>query len=180
MKRIDLTAIPETGQHYRFRIDPEDWRPVEEEEGAVAPAGPMEFEAEIQRAGRRMILNGHLQGRIRVRCDRCLKRFERDVDTRFRTFLALPKEMGAEAEIELGDEDLEVEFTPEEEIDALDLVREQLLLEQPMKNLCSESCKGLCSSCGADLNEGACSCSSDQGHPAFRKLEALKIKGEQD
>jgi uncharacterized protein len=180
MKRIDLRAIPDTGEHHRVRIDPGDWGSAVEGGGAVTPVGPVDLEADIQRAGRKIILDGHLQGRIQVRCDRCLKPFEREVDSRFRAFLALPKEVGTEAEVELEDEDLEVEFTPEEEIDLLDLAREQLLLEQPMKNLCREDCKGLCAGCGADLNEGACGCASDRGHPAFQKLRALKPKGEQD
>lgn len=173
MKRIDLRTIPDTGGHHRFRIDPEDWRPVEEEGDPVAPVGPMEFEADIQRAGRKIILDGRVQGRIRVRCDRCLKPFERDVDSRFRTFLILPKDVDTEAEIELEDEDLEVAFTPGEEIDVPELLREQLLLDLPMKNLCREGCKGLCARCGVDLNEGTCDCASEHGHPAFRKLREL-------
>jgi uncharacterized protein len=173
MKRIDLRTIPETGEHHRYRVELEDWRLVEEEEDPVTPVGPMELEADIQRADRKILLDGRVQGRIRVRCDRCLKPFEREADSRFRAFLMLPRELGAEAEVELGDEDLEVEFTPGEEIDVPELVREQLLLDQPMKNLCKEGCKGLCAGCGADLNEGACDCASDRGHPAFRKLREL-------
>ncbi len=180
MKRIDLRTIPETGEHHRFRIDPEDWRPVEEEEDPVAPVGPMAFEAGIQRAGRKINLDGRVQGRIRVRCDRCLTAFERDVDSRFRTFLILPKDVDTEAEVELEDEDLEVEITPGEEIDVPELLRKQLLLDLPMKSLCREDCKGLCAGCGADLNEGACDCASEPGHPAFRKLQALTLKGEQE
>jgi uncharacterized protein len=180
VKRIDLRSIPESGEHRRFRIEPEEWRPADEEEEGVAPAGPMEFEAHIQRTGRKILLDGSLHGRVRVRCDRCLELFERDVDSRFRTFLMLPADLGTEDEVELEDEDMEVEFTTGEEIDVLDLVREQLLLEQPMKVLCREGCEGLCARCGADLNEGPCGCVSDRGHPAFRKLQALKDQGEQE
>lgn len=37
-------------------------------------------------------------------------------------------------------------------------LREALMIELPMLPLCSEGCKGLCASCGADLNEGPCGC----------------------
>lgn len=42
---------------------------------------------------------------------------------------------------------------------ALDeLIRENILLHFPGRVLCSPECKGLCTSCGADLNEGPCAC----------------------
>ena len=33
-----------------------------------------------------------------------------------------------------------------------------LLLEIPLIPLCDDDCKGLCSTCGANLNEGPCGC----------------------
>jgi uncharacterized protein len=45
--------------------------------------------------------------------------------------------------------------------DAVDLelvAREAILLDLPLAPLCEEGCKGLCVTCGANLNEGACSC----------------------
>ena len=39
-----------------------------------------------------------------------------------------------------------------------DLAREALLLELPMRFLCSESCKGICPSCGTNLNKAPCTC----------------------
>ena len=35
---------------------------------------------------------------------------------------------------------------------------EDLLLEFPMKLLCKEGCKGICSKCGQNLNEASCDC----------------------
>ncbi len=180
MKHIDLRAIPETGQQHRFRMEPGDWRPTESEEGVVALAGPLTLDADIQRAGKNIVLKGHLQGVVQVRCDRCLGVFERNVDTAFSVFLSLPGDSDAEAELELEEEDLDVEFPSGEELDIHELIREQVLLEQPIKRLCSEGCKGLCTRCGKNLNEGACECSTESGHPAFQKLKELKIKGAQD
>lgn len=180
MKTIDLETIPETGKHQRFRMEPEEWRPMEETDGVVELAGPLTLEADIQRAGSRILLKGHLQGDVRIRCDRCLDTFDRHVDNRFQTFFSLPKEDGTDEEIELEEEDLDVAFTQGEELDVLGLIREQVLLEQPMKRLCSEACKGLCARCGKNLNEGPCGCTSRSGHPAFQQLETLKNKGEQD
>ena len=45
-----------------------------------------------------------------------------------------------------------------EEIDLRPAVREQWLLNVPAFALCRDDCKGLCATCGADLNAGPCSC----------------------
>ncbi len=37
-------------------------------------------------------------------------------------------------------------------------MREEILLNSPMKILCTSSCKGLCQRCGADLNSEKCNC----------------------
>ena len=39
------------------------------------------------------------------------------------------------------------------------LVAEDIVLAMPPRWLCRPDCKGLCSICGADLNEGDCGCS---------------------
>ncbi|MFO7785262.1 MAG: YceD family protein [Thermodesulfobacteriota bacterium] len=180
MTLIDLRDIPETGRSYRFRVDPGAWRPVEDEEGIAELAGPLDVQAEIQRIGRRIVLNGRVRGGLLLRCDRCLKAFQADVDTAFRTYLAIPGDSITETDIELDEEDLEVDFVSSGKIEILDLVRDQLLLNQPMKNLCSEDCKGLCDQCGKDLNQGPCECRSDKGNPAFQELMELKPGGGRD
>ena len=51
----------------------------------------------------------------------------------------------------------------------------------PFVILCKEDCKGLCPTCGADLNEGPCACdSSDDIDPdnPFAVLKNLKFNEE--
>ena len=59
-------------------------------------------------------------------------------------------------------EDMHFELDP--------LVREDIFLTLPSKILCKEDCKGVCQFCGANLNEGQCSCKK----PVDPRLEALK------
>lgn len=44
-------------------------------------------------------------------------------------------------------------------IDLTDTIREAIIVRLSVKPLCSEDCKGLCSNCGSNLNEGVCNCS---------------------
>jgi len=43
-------------------------------------------------------------------------------------------------------------------VDLTDDIRQQIVMEYPMKPLCREDCKGVCPQCGQNLNEGTCSC----------------------
>ena len=61
-----------------------------------------------------------------------------------------------------------------EEIDFREAVQEQVKLALPMQPLCSETCSGLCPGCGADLNQGDCSCAKGPRDPRFAVLERLK------
>ncbi|MDP4109420.1 MAG: DUF177 domain-containing protein [Bacillota bacterium] len=47
------------------------------------------------------------------------------------------------------------------ELDIDEAVKSALLLSMDMVYLCRDDCKGLCPGCGADLNEGPCSCKKE-------------------
>lgn len=44
------------------------------------------------------------------------------------------------------------------EIDIADMIRQEIILHFQLNPLCSNSCKGLCLSCGTNLNKKTCSC----------------------
>ena len=56
-------------------------------------------------------------------------------------------------------------------LDIMPQIEESIYTLIPTKILCREDCKGLCPSCGADLNEGECSCKNEDIDP---RLEALR------
>jgi uncharacterized protein len=72
---------------------------------------------------------------------------------------------------ELKVDELDMGFYSGDEMDLSDLVKEQIILNLPMKPLCNNSCKGICLQCGADLNSVNCSCSERGIDP---RLEVLK------
>ena len=50
------------------------------------------------------------------------------------------------------------------------------MLALPPNPLCRPDCKGLCPECGANLNEGMCACSRDEGDPRMAVLRGLKVR----
>jgi uncharacterized protein len=175
---IDLRTLPKGPQEFAFRLR-QDWWPGNERDGRVIGLdAPLEVRIRIDKAGSKYVLEGSFSGGFQLRCDRCLVPFHRDLDSEFRVFLTLKDPAATEAELEVLDEDLEVDFLQGMEVDVDDIIQEQIYLSLPMKLLCTESCQGLCSQCGLNLNQERCSCPPEQGHPGFSKLRNLRIAGE--
>jgi uncharacterized protein len=62
--------------------------------------------------------------------------------------------------------------------DALDLgpaLREQLILLVPDFVVCSQACRGLCPTCGANLNETSCDCVPEAEEGPWSVLKKLKF-----
>jgi uncharacterized protein len=82
-------------------------------------------------------------------CDRCAKEVERDFTFDFEHILVS----------QLNNEDTGDFLVVEDmQLDVDKLVTDDVLLSLPEKYLCKEDCKGLCSQCGANLNDGECGC----------------------
>jgi DUF177 domain-containing protein len=58
-------------------------------------------------------------------------------------------------------------------IDLEPLARDAIVLELPMAPLCRDDCRGLCPQCGADRNEGECSCVAPRD-PRWANLDVLR------
>ncbi|QDR80417.1 Large ribosomal RNA subunit accumulation protein YceD [Sporomusa termitida] len=71
---------------------------------------------------------------------------------------------------------LDINYFNGDEIDITDLVRENLLLAEPIKPVCSASCRGLCPECGVNLNTNTCGCNPVKVDPRLAVLEKLLVK----
>jgi uncharacterized protein len=63
-------------------------------------------------------------------------------------------------------------------VDLEPLAREALTLDLPLAPLCSADCRGLCATCGADLNAGDCGCPPADADPRWAGLDALRLSAE--
>ena len=60
------------------------------------------------------------------------------------------------------------------DVDLVQVAREQIYLNLPLKSVCRDDCKGLCATCGANRNRIECACSGDQPDPRLAPLLELK------
>jgi len=105
--------------------------------------------------GKKVEIRGKINFSLSLVCARCLSEFTQPFIEEFDS-LFLPGR--AVAVNELSYEDVRANFYIGEEIDILPIVRDTILLSIPIKPLCHENCKGLCTRCGKNLNEGPCKC----------------------
>jgi len=59
-------------------------------------------------------------------------------------------------------------------IDLTPLARETILLDLPLAPVCAVDCRGLCPTCGTDLNQQPCSCAESSGDPRWAALDVLR------
>jgi uncharacterized protein len=109
----------------------------------------------LTNAGPYVSVQGQLESKGKFHCSRCLRQ------------VILDCRAGFEFELQLD------ELANEEWIDISEHVREAMILSEPMKPLCTESCMGLCVSCGKDLNENSCDCEKHTVDPRLSKLSLL-------
>ena len=153
----------------KIRLDPVVDRPFDWQETLAVTAadldhpdlqalGDVSVTGRISPMSEGYLFEAKLSALQTLRCTRCLEDFEQPMATEVRLMIEICEPHEMPAEVELVADDLGVLKLVEPEIETEPLWREQLHLALPMKPLCRDDCAGLCSSCGADLNEGACGC----------------------
>ena len=110
-----------------------------------------------------LTLRGTLSAAMRCVCDRCAAEFDREVSYPLDVPLAS----------ELQDEENPDYFLLEgDELDLEELLETVFILNMDTRFLCRDDCKGLCSRCGKNLNEGPCDCRTGSD-PRLAVLEQL-------
>jgi uncharacterized protein len=135
---------------------------------------PVGVDLSYYRAGMELFLEGNVEVQTSADCARCAEAFTASSQRPFRYVLA-PQVLSDEDGSDPRSEDLEFSFYEGDYVDMSPLVREQVLLALAERPLCREDCKGLCASCGANLNEAPCGCTKEKGDPRLAVLRTIKV-----
>lgn len=122
-------------------------------EGDVRPVSAIRVTGRLSGAGSgRYYFSGDFKGVADGECRRCLAEVQMPV-------VGDAHVLYADADDENADEpDVYPLSDHGKMLDLRPALREQWLLEAAVLPLCRPDCKGLCPTCGADLNAGPCSC----------------------
>jgi uncharacterized protein len=134
---------------------------------------PVHLVLDVEKQGLAFVATGRVEATLRLECGRCLDPFDVPVASTFELRYLPAVESGAEAEQEVRADDLTTAYYHGHTLDLEDLMREQFQLALPMKPLCDEACKGLCPTCGANLNTNPCDCQPSWVDPRLKGLSDL-------
>lgn len=148
-------------------FDPENiYAAVTRGESSVAPLAEAKIAGLLESISKGIVVTGAVSAPWIGQCRRCAVALGGDLEISVR-----------ERFIEEAGDDDEAYPLDGEILDLFDLVRDSLVLELPIAPLCNEDCKGLCGTCGADLNEGVCGCDAPRD-PRWASLDTLRSPDE--
>ncbi len=155
------------------------------------PAGEIEYVNQLQQAtplhaeGSAELVNNTL-GQIRIRgalsvtmtapCDRCLEAATFGVEKRFDLDYHPADEIAGGGEDEIEEVETEVAYYEGDRLDLDEVLREVVLLALPMQLVCSDTCKGICPSCGLNRNQQSCDCQERTIDDRWNQLRNLRVE----
>jgi uncharacterized protein len=121
-----------------------------------------------------VLVTGHLHTAFVTDCVRCLapaqQQIEFDLEEEFKATVQVLT--GAPIAVD-PDEDPALLIDAQHILDLVEVVRQELWLSQDPAPLCRPDCRGLCPTCGKDLNTGPCDCADDEVDARWAALRHL-------
>lgn len=118
--------------------------------------GEIKIVGEVLKKEDFFVVRGKIFCKKKFICDRCLSAAE-------------------ENQVHDFEEEIESAEVIENVLDITEIVRDTLIISQPIQNLCKTDCKGLCPICGLNLNEGDCKCDRFIADPRLAILQEMKL-----
>ena len=112
-------------------------------------------------------ISGDTALKVLIPCDRCTADTEYDFD------VVVDKSLKIADKKVLHQEDDELVFINDDELNVDKLIFDYVLVDWPAKVLCKEDCKGLCPMCGTNLNISSCDCKMQIKDPRMAKFQDI-------
>ena len=169
MIKLDIGSIPEGSSEVDLTVDAVELGEPPED---VSFETPVEIRLTADRNGNDVFLSGTAALGVALECARCLEHYSLVLKAPIRVWCIIGT--GGE-ETEIGERDNVIQVPPDRRwADLAGHVRSELLVLVPLKPLCSAGCKGLCPTCGVNLNVDSCSCSDDTHDSRWDALNKIK------
>jgi uncharacterized protein len=165
---LRITGLPDGEVPFSFEVEPDEIH-LDRFVGTITVRGT------LRKVSSQIFVQGESRGSFVGECDRCLAEVRRDVVAPLNLFYQVSADArGADAD------DTEIQsIHPEQDVIVLDgEVRQSLILELPLKTLCTDECAGICPGCGASLNTEECRCEETPVDPRWAKLAELYKKND--
>ena len=160
--RVKIDEIRESGLKFHFKAPPHRLALKAREKHFQSP---FIIEFTIDKLKKEFFITGFFKTQVTYQCGRCLKEFLSPLNEEFQFVFSRKIE---------DLENPEWYNREDQSIDVGEEIRECSLLVLKKKPLCAEDCKGLCPSCGTDLNVSSCRCIAPGADPRMQNLARFK------
>jgi uncharacterized protein len=175
---LDLNRLRGQREHVERTFEPAAFDP---QDADYRVATPVELSMDVYKMGGDVFrVTGQTRARLELDCSRCVESFAVPVEVSFDLRYVPHDHNSGEGEREIADEDLSTAYYRDGVLDVIDLLREQFQLALPMKPLCAEDCRGLCPTCGANLNRTTCGCAPKWEDPRLAPLKSLVYRNKEN
>lgn len=144
---------------YKFFIDPFYF-----EGEKIVPTKEVEIDGTVTSDDEIVVMKAKIKAELELTCSRCVDTFIYPID------IDIEERFTNNSEISENDEAI---FVKDDVLDISEIVESAIISTLPIKRLCSEDCKGLCQSCGANLNKETCNCENEDIDFRLAGLKAL-------
>ena len=134
---------------------------IEVQVDQIEECGPIDAQVRIEEMNGGVLVRGEVTASMLLRCNRCLG------EVSFQAIAPVVQAFGEETGTDI------LPIGPDGAIDLSEVLHDELCLSIPLVPLCSEACRGLCASCGNDLNVDPCGGHSEASGSPFAALEGL-------
>jgi uncharacterized protein len=135
---------------------------------------PVCVQASVEKRSDQIFVTGSIAVDIECPCSRCLAPVKQRLEGPFTVFADRRRERESEEDMDALQKDRHMVFHDGESFEIGEELREALVLSIPSKVLCKKDCKGLCPTCGADLNNESCNCPTEATDSPWAVLSKLK------
>ena len=168
---VDLLSLTDEPLPFEFKIAPGE---IDLDTEGTRIVGDIDVVGELSKSAAKTDVKGSIKSLVEVDCTRCLTPVRRDLDIVFDVDFVDKELFPDSKETHLESGDLNTDVIEGNELDLSQLAREQILLNIPEQVLCRENCKGICPTCGEDLNDGDCKCGEDEIDPRWAALKDIR------
>jgi uncharacterized protein len=165
--KLDLRQVKPEGTELAFSEISED---LELAVNGMEFPEPIQVDLTAIKSGDEIIVQGRISTSVEMECSRCLEVFEMNMSPKIQFVIQLLD--SSEPQLS-NDDDFVIIPKTTGEYDISERIRESIILELPLKPLCSDSCRGLCPMCGVNLNETECDCTPDKTDERWDALKQL-------
>jgi len=168
---VDLLSVSDEPLPFNFKIAANE---IDLDTEGVQIKGDIDVVGELRKNAAKTDVRGAIKAPVVIECTRCLSPVKRELDIVFDVDFVDKELFPENKETHLESSDLDTDVIEGNELDLTQVAREQILLNLPEQVLCREDCKGICATCGSDLNGGDCKCGGEEIDPRWAALKDLK------